>query len=38
MSLLANIKKRQKKGISRSKKKTTISKKAYSQMKKGWKK
>jgi|TARA_B100001564_G_scaffold21133_1_gene15920 hypothetical protein len=38
MSLLANIKKRQRKGISRSKKKTTISKKAYSQMKKGWKK
>tara|TARA_Y100000996_G_scaffold80209_1_gene54726 strand:- start:1017 stop:1133 length:117 start_codon:yes stop_codon:yes gene_type:complete len=38
MSLLANIKKRQRKGISRSKKKTTISKKAYNQMKKGWKK
>lgn len=38
MSLLANIRKRQKKGISRSKKKSTISKKAYSLMQKGWKK
>ncbi len=38
MSLLANIKKRQKKGISRSKKNSTISKKAYAAMKRGWKK
>ena len=38
MSLVANIRKRQKLGISRSKKKSTISKKAYTQMKKNWKK
>ena len=36
MSLVENINKRKKKGISRSKKNTTISKKAYSNMKKGW--
>ena len=38
MSLVRNIRKRQKAGISRSKKKSTISKKAYSAMKRGWKK
>ena len=37
-SLVANIRKRQKLGISRSKKKSTISKKSYSDMKKNWKK
>ena len=36
MSLVENINRRKKKGISRSKKNTTISKKAYSNMKKGW--
>jgi hypothetical protein len=38
MSLVKNINKRKKKGISRSKKNTTISKKAYANMKRGWKK
>jgi hypothetical protein len=38
MSLVKNINKRKKKGISRSKKNTTISKKAYANMKSGWKK
>lgn len=37
-SLVANINKRKKKGISRSKKNSTISSKAYKAMKKGWKK
>lgn len=37
-SLVGNINKRKKKGTSRSKSKSTISKKAYSEMKKGWKK
>ena len=36
MSLVENINKRKKKGISRTKKNTTVSKKAYSDMKKGW--
>ena len=36
--LYANINARKKKGISRSKKKSTISKKAYANMKKGFKK
>ena len=36
--LYANINARKKKGISRSKKKSTISKKAYAKMKKGFKK
>ena len=35
-SLVANINKRKKLGISRPKSKSTISKKAYSKMKKGW--
>tara|TARA_R100000995_G_scaffold82542_1_gene56592 strand:- start:1112 stop:1246 length:135 start_codon:yes stop_codon:yes gene_type:complete len=38
MSLVKNINRRKKKGISRSKKNTTISKKAYANMKQGWKK
>ena len=38
MSLVRNINRRKKKGISRSKKNTTISKKAYANMKQGWKK
>jgi hypothetical protein len=38
MSLVKNINKRKKAGTSRSKKNTTISKKAYKQMKTGWKK
>lgn len=38
MSLVENINKRKKKGISRSKKNTTISDKAYKNMKSGWKK
>ena len=38
MSLVKNINKRKKAGTSRSKKKSTISKKAYANMKKGWKK
>lgn len=36
MSLVRNIQNRQKKGISRSKKKSTVSPKAYAAMKKGW--
>ena len=36
--LYANINARKKNGISRSKKKSTISKKAYAKMKKGFKK
>ena len=36
MSLVENINKRKKAGKSRSKKNTTISKKAYDDMKKGW--
>ena len=35
-SLVRNINKRKKAGTSRSKKNTTISKKAYSNMKKNW--
>ena len=38
MSLVRNINKRKRAGTSRSKKKSTISKKAYANMKKGWKK
>ena len=37
-SLIGNINKRKKAGTSRPKSKSTISKKAYSDMKKGWKK
>lgn len=37
-SLVNNINARRKKGISRSKKKKTISKKSYKKMKKKWKK
>ena len=37
-SLVANINKRKKLGISRPKSKSTISKVAYSNMKKNWKK
>ena len=36
MSLVENINNRKKKGISRSKKNSTISKKAYADMKAGW--
>jgi hypothetical protein len=36
MSLVENINKKKKAGTSRSKKKSTISPKAYSDMKKGW--
>jgi|TARA_B110000046_G_C12624566_1_gene246134 hypothetical protein len=36
-SLVANINKRKKAGTSRPKSKSTVSKKAYSAMKKGWK-
>jgi hypothetical protein len=36
-SLVGNINKRKKAGTSRPKSKTTVSKKAYAQMKKGWK-
>ena len=36
-SLVNNINARKKKGVSRSKKKSTVSKKAYVQMEKGWK-
>ena len=36
-SLVNNIRKRQKAGTSRSKKNSTVSPKAYSKMKKGWK-
>ena len=35
-SLVGNINKRKKAGTSRSKKKSTISPKAYSDMQKGW--
>lgn len=35
-SLVANINKRRQAGTSRSKKNSTISSEAYSQMKKGW--
>tara|TARA_R100001443_G_scaffold57970_1_gene68583 strand:+ start:520 stop:642 length:123 start_codon:yes stop_codon:yes gene_type:complete len=38
MSLVENINKRKKKGISRTKKKTTISPKAYKDMQNKWKK
>ena len=37
MSLYRNINKRKRAGTSRSKKKSTISKKAYAEMKRGWK-
>jgi hypothetical protein len=37
-SLVGNINRRKKLGISRSKSKSTVSKKAYSAMKRGWKK
>tara|TARA_B100000927_G_scaffold283933_1_gene272219 strand:+ start:3421 stop:3555 length:135 start_codon:yes stop_codon:yes gene_type:complete len=37
-SLVNNINKRKKAGTSRSKKNSTISPKAYRQLKKGWKK
>lgn len=36
-SLVGNINKRKKAGTSRSKKNSTISPKAYKQLKKGWK-
>jgi hypothetical protein len=36
-SLANNIDARKKKGISRSKKKSTVSKKSYKKMKSGWK-
>lgn len=36
-SLVGNINKKKKAGTSRPKSKTTISKKAYAQLKKGWK-
>jgi len=36
MSLVANINKRRRAGTSRSKKKSTVSAKAFSDMKKGW--
>ena len=36
-SLVANIHRRKQAGTSRSKKKSTISKKAYAEMKRGWK-
>jgi hypothetical protein len=36
MSLVRNINKRKKAGTSRSKKNSTVSPKAYAQMKKGW--
>tara|TARA_Y100000004_G_scaffold193349_1_gene255697 strand:+ start:507 stop:638 length:132 start_codon:yes stop_codon:yes gene_type:complete len=36
-SLVGNINKRKKAGTSRSKKNSTISKKAYKQLKRGWK-
>lgn len=37
MSLYENINKRKKAGTSRPKSKSTVSKKSYSAMKKGWK-
>jgi len=36
-SLVGNINKRKKAGTSRPKSKTTVSKKSYEQLKKGWK-
>jgi hypothetical protein len=36
-SLVGNINRRKKAGISRPKSKTTVSAKAYGQMKRGWK-
>jgi hypothetical protein len=36
-SLVKNINRRKKKGISRSKKNSTISKKSYTALQKGWK-
>ena len=36
-SLVANINKRRRAGTSRTKSKSTVSKKAYTAMKKGWK-
>ena len=36
-SLVGNINKRKKAGTSRPKSKSTVSKKAYAQLKKGWK-
>ena len=38
MSLVANINRRKEKGISRSKKNSTVSPQAYKQMTIGWKK
>ena len=38
MSLVENIKRRRRLGISRPKSKSTVSKKAYAAMKRGWKK
>tara|TARA_B100001142_G_C14157672_1_gene587191 strand:+ start:616 stop:759 length:144 start_codon:yes stop_codon:yes gene_type:complete len=38
VSLVKNINKRKKAGTSRSKKNSTVSKKAYADMKSGWKK
>jgi hypothetical protein len=38
MSLVKNINRRKKLGISRSKSKSTITPKAYAAMKRGWKK
>ena len=38
MSLVRNINRRKKAGTSRSKENSTISKKAYADMKSGWKK
>ena len=38
MSLVRNINKRKKAGTSRPKSKSTVSKKAYAAMKRGWKK
>tara|TARA_R100001082_G_scaffold32635_3_gene16807 strand:- start:6731 stop:6856 length:126 start_codon:yes stop_codon:yes gene_type:complete len=38
MSLVRNINKRRKAGTSRPKSKSTVSKKAYAAMKRGWKK
>jgi len=37
-SLVNNINARKKKGTSRNRKKSTVSKKSYDQMEKGWKK
>jgi hypothetical protein len=38
MSLVENINRRRRLGISRPKSKSTVSKKAYAAMKRGWKK